>query len=263
MDGQIGLEQTPEEYINRLVEVFREVRRVLRNDGTLWVNISDSYAGSGKGWSGENSIGNQEKRQGFKQGVPYKSKLCKSKDLIGIPWMLAFALRNDGWYLRQDIIWQKPNPMPESVKDRCTKAHEYIFLLSKSSKYYFNHEEIKEDAVTKPVIRNKSKEGYQADYPKGKRFSDGDRVYGADGKRNKRSVWTVNTKPYKEAHFAVFPEALISPCVVAGCENGGIVIDPFFGSGTVGRVAKDNGRNFIGIDLNKDYCVIAENRVLS
>ena len=213
VDGQIGNEDTPEDYVNNLVEIFDEVKRVLREDGALWLNLGDGWA---------------NKRIGE----------IKQKDLIGIPWMVAFALRESGWYLRQDIIWSKGNPMPESVKDRCTKSHEYIFLLSKNRKYYYNYQAIKEPAVTKPTLRDKNKEGYQADYAKGDRFSKGERIYGADGMRNKRDVWNVNTKPCKEAHFATYPDTLIEPCVLAGCPEGGIVLDPFMGAGTTGMVAR-------------------------
>jgi DNA modification methylase len=184
----------------------------------------------------------------------------KTKDLIGIPWMLAFALRADGWYLRQDIVWSKPNPMPESVQDRCTKAHEYIFLLSKSHKYHFDHVAIKEPLKGEPETRDKNAEGYQADYSKGDRFSKGERVFGADGMANKRSVWTVNTKPYSGAHFAVFPTELIEPCILAGASLGGIVLDPFMGSGTTAQVAKDLGRQYIGCELNPEYGKLQKKR---
>ena len=237
VDGQIGNEDTPEDYVNNLVEIFDEVKRVLREDGALWLNLGDGWA---------------NKRIGE----------IKQKDLIGIPWMVAFALRESGWYLRQDIIWSKGNPMPESVKDRCTKSHEYIFLLSKNRKYYYNYQAIKEPAVTKPTLRDKNKEGYQADYAKGDRFSKGERIYGADGMRNKRDVWNVNTKPCKEAHFATYPDTLIKPCVLAGCPEGGIVLDPFMGAGTTGMVARKHGRNYIGIELNAEYIDIANKRIV-
>jgi DNA modification methylase len=185
----------------------------------------------------------------------------KTKDLIGIPWMLAFALRADGWYLRQDIIWQKPNPMPESVQDRCTKAHEYIFLLSKSHKYHFDHVAIKEPLKGEPETRDKNAEGYQADYSKGDRFSKGERVFGADGMANKRSVWTVTTKPYAGAHFAVFPSDLIEPCILAGAPIGGIVLDPFMGSGTTAQVAKHLNRQYLGCELNLDYKPLQDKRL--
>lgn len=265
VEGQIGLEETPEQYINKLVDIFHEVKRVLKDDGTLWVNIGDSYAGGAGRWGGSDFLSDKQiSNNGSLSQIPvskkWQHKTIKSKDLIGIPWMLAFALRADGWYLRQDIIWHKPNPMPESVTDRCTKSHEYIFLLSKSQKYYFDYEAIKEDAKTKPTKRNKHAEGYQADYAKGDRFSPGERVYGADGRRNKRDVWSVPVKPCKEAHFATFPEELIKPCILAGCEVDGVVLDPFFGSGTTGMVAQKYNRNYLGIELNPDYISIANKR---
>ena len=260
VDGQIGLEENPYQYVERLVNVFREVRRVLKDDGTLWLNIGDTYCGTGnKGNYKDPKYPNG--RNGQSVSKNRKIDGVKSKDLIGIPWMLAFALRDDGWYLRQDIIWHKPNPMPESVRDRCTKSHEYIFLLSKKPKYYFDYKAIQEDAVTGEAKRDKHSEGYQADYPKGDRFSKGERVYGKGGKRNKRDVWKIATKPYKEAHFAVFPELLIEPCILAGSKLNGIVLDPFFGSGTTGVVAKKFNREYIGIELNKEYIDIAKNRL--
>jgi DNA modification methylase len=231
-DAQIGLEKTPEEFVSKLVDVFREVKRVLRDDGTLWLNIGDSYNGSG-GQGTKPNIMSKEAAQG-RGGKAIKVDGIKHKDLIGIPWMLAFALRSDGWYLRQDIIWNKPNPMPESVQDRCTKAHEYIFLLAKSKKYYYDNESIKE------ISSSKSK-GYD--------------------KANKRSVWTVTTKPYSGAHFATFPTDLIEPCVKAGCPIGGTVLDPFSGAGTTGLVAQRHGRNAILCELNEGYAVIAEKRI--
>ena len=229
IDSQIGLEDTPDAYVAEMVALFREVWRVLADDGTLWLNLGDSFA--------------------------------KEKQLLGIPWRVAFALQADGWYLRSDIIWHKPNPMPESVTDRPTKSHEYVFLLSKSPKYYYDHEAIKEQATTPPTVRNKNKEGYQADYAGGDRFSPGERVYGADGKRNKRDVWTITTKPFKGAHFAVMPEALVEPCVLAGSAEGDTVLDPFTGSGTVAVVANRHGRNFVGTELNPEYAQIAYERI--
>lgn len=249
-DGQIGLEETPEEYIKAMVEVFRCVWDVLEDDGTLWLNIGDSYAGN-------NSRASNNGRAGFgnarEKVVNRTGDGLKTKDLIGIPWMLAFALRADGWFLRQDIIWHKPNPMPESVQDRCTKAHEYIFLMSKSQKYYYDHEAIKEPLKGEPETRDKNAEGYQADYSKGDRFSKGERVFGADGMANKRSVWSVPVKPYTGAHFAVFPSELIEPCILAGAPVGGIVLDPFMGSGTTAQVSQDLGRQYIGCELNPAY----------
>ena len=271
VDGQIGLEETPEEYIKKLTEVFHEVKRVLKSDGTLWVNIGDSYWGPGsRGYDFEGKMSEASKlQQGSKGTISLQNipKLTgnvngyKNKDLIGIPWMLAFSLRADGWYLRQDIIWHKSNPMPESVKDRCTKSHEYIFLLSKSSQYHFDYEQIQEDAVCKDDRR--------ADM--GRLEYDGKRANGTDDKaqqsfvkivdkRNKRDVWNINVQPIKEAHFATFPERLIEPCILAGCREEGIVLDPFFGSGTTGRVAERLGRKWVGIELNPKYVEIAEKR---
>ena len=259
-DGQIGLEETPEEYIAAMVEVFRCVWGVLEDDGTLWLNIGDSYCGTGsKGdWVDPK---NPNGRNGQSVSKTQKLNGYKSKDLIGIPWMLAFALRADGWYLRQDIIWHKPNPMPESVQDRCTKSHEYIFLLSKSSKYYYDHDAIKEPLKGEPQTRDKNAEGYQADYAHGDRFSKGERVFGADGMANKRSVWSIATKPYAGAHFAVFPTDLIEPCILAGAPLGGVVLDPFMGSGTTAQVAQNLGRKYIGCELNLDYEPLQKKRL--
>lgn len=263
IDEQLGLEDTPEEYIKNMVEVFRCVWDVLEDDGTLWVNIGDSYCNS-NGFARASPEYQREGRNNMPANDRKLDKLhatgLKTKDLIGIPWMLAFALRADGWYLRQDIIWSKPNPMPESVQDRCTKAHEYIFLLSKSHKYHFDHVAIKEPLKGEPETRDKNAEGYQADYSKGDRFSKGERVFGADGMANKRSVWTVNTKPYSGAHFAVFPTELIEPCILAGAPLGGIVLDPFMGSGTTAQVAQDLGRQYIGCELNPEYGKLQKKR---
>jgi DNA modification methylase len=263
IDEQIGLEDTPDDYIKNMVEVFRCVWDVLEDDGTLWVNIGDSYCNS-NGFARASPEYQREGRNNMPANDRKLDKLhatgLKTKDLIGIPWMLAFALRADGWYLRQDIVWSKPNPMPESVQDRCTKAHEYIFLLSKSHKYHFDHVAIKEPMKGEPEARDKNAEGYQADYSKGDRFSKGERVFGADGMANKRSVWTVNTKPYSGAHFAVFPTELIEPCILAGAPLGGIVLDPFMGSGTTAQVAQDLGRQYIGCELNPDYGKLQKKR---
>jgi DNA modification methylase len=239
---QIGLEKNPDEFIAELVDVFREIKRVLRDDGTLWVNMGDSYAGGIKGGD-------------------LKSSGLKSKDLVGIPWMLAFALRADGWYLRQDIIWHKPNPMPESVRDRCTKAHEYVFLLSKSDKYYFDAEAMKEPSagLGKTKIRFGGKKYGDSDDPKHATKSGNE--YTDSGTRNKRSVWSVTAKPFKGAHFATFPPDLIEPCILAGCPEGGVVIDPFFGAGTTGLVAQRHGREWIGCELNPEYAIIAQTRI--
>lgn len=257
---QLGLEETPEEFVDNLVKVFREVKRVLRDDGTVWLNLGDSYSSGGR-----TTTTNQTLRGDKDYGVtrPKPSKGIKPKDLIGIPWRVAFALQADGWYLRQDIIWRKPNPMPESVKDRCTKAHEYIFLLSKSPKYYFDNEAIKEDAVRSGTIpKGKKYSGELADKNIGNRHTrETLNEKPVADKRNKRSVWTVTTKPFKGAHFATFPPDLIEPCVLAGCPKGGTVLDPFGGSGTTGIVANNHNRNAILIELNEDYINLANKRI--
>lgn len=292
VDGQIGLEKSPEEYIEKLVEIFREVKRVLKKDGTLWVNVGDSYAGSGKGRvkGGVAKMENFGKVQlsnaGTINGILHKTQCdsCKPKDLIGILWMLAFALRADGWYLRQDIIWAKPNPMPESVRDRCTKSHEYIFMFSKSPRYYYDSESIKEDSVSydkRPSALQRAREKDYATKDRlnpeaylktrygGKKYTENPdafyrtksgNAYDYRPKRNKRDVWTVTTKPYKGAHFATFPPDLIEPCVLAGCPEGGTVLDPFAGSGTTGMVAKKHGRDFVLIELNEEYVKLCEDR---
>jgi DNA modification methylase len=266
VDGQIGLEETPEKYVEKLVDIFKEVSRVLKDDGTIWLNIGDSYAGNG-GHKDKNNIGDKQQTNNGSLGNTYRSpgKIgLKKKDLIGIPWMLAFALRESGWYLRQDIIWHKPNPMPESVKDRCTKAHEYIFLFSKSEKYYFDSEAIKEPftsagehAKRKRIVKSTGNSEESTKSMDGGHNMLGDPQNG----RNKRSVWTVSTKPYKGAHFATFPPDLIEPCILAGCPENGIVLDPFAGSGTVGEVAKKNGRDFILIELNQNYKTLIDSRI--
>jgi len=270
VEGQIGLERTPEEYVDKLVQVFREVRRVLRDDGTLWLNLGDSYNGSG-GAGGDYNPG------GLKEGQPKypgrKVPGLKPKDLIGIPWMVALALRNDGWYLRSDIVWHKPNAMPESVTDRPTRAHEYIFLLSKSPKYYYDYEAIKEPAAydgRKDTLLKGSPK-YEKDVLPGQvghsmaakgheRWKKNER---GEYVRNKRSVWTVPTKPFPEAHFAVYPPALITPCILAGCPVGGTVLDPLAGSGTTLLVATQHHRKSIGIELNPEYIEIAKRRLNS
>lgn len=256
VDGQIGLEETPEEYVNKLVEVFREVKRVLREDGTLWLNLGDSYAGSGKGPEGNLNKG-MEQRHLEDKSKPYKSKLIKPKDLIGIPWLVAFALRSDGWYLRSDIIWHKPNPMPESVTDRPTKSHEYIFLLSKSAKYYYDSDAIKEKTLTQDNT-DRDRDTTKLNNTPGRTHMAGLKTNNYE-MRNKRSVWTVTTTPFKEAHFATFPPKLIEPCILAGSQKDGIVLDPFMGSGTTAMVAIQNNRNYIGFELNPEYINIADN----
>ena len=259
-DKQIGMEQTPEEYIEQLVDVFRSVRDVLTDDGTLWLNIGDTYYNY-------RSDGNYPKQtvSRTKQDLPDFSPVrgnklhnLKSKDLIGIPWMLAFALRADGWWLRQDIIWNKPNPMPESVKDRCTKSHEYIFLLSKSKHYFYDNEAIKE-----PVKQDWG----ERDRTSGKYHNPGTGLQPHSGltksydRKNKRSVWTVTNKPYKGAHFACFPPDLIEPCILAGSEENDIVLDPFMGSGTTAMVAKKHNRNYLGCELHEDYASLQTDRI--
>lgn len=285
VDGQMGLEKTPNEYVDGMVEVFQQVRRVLRGDGTLWLNLGDSYAtGAGKGRNDTNNKGNRgtETRE---TTCPNRMKLpgLKPKDLCGIPWRVAFALQADGWYLRQDIIWAKPNPMPESVTDRCTKSHEYVFLLSKSEQYYYDAVAIKEQAID--PAREQRCEGQnayrgQAEIrPRGavkKRksqrrgeFNGETEAMAATGQnafravtdtRNKRSVWIIATQPYKEAHFATFPRALITPMILAGCPAGGTVLDPFGGSGTTGEVSESLGRNSILIELNPTYIDLQKRR---
>ncbi len=270
--GQLGLEKSPDEYVKSMVEVFQCVRDVLADDGTLWLNLGDSYAGyhgnknseiptsSTNGWT--NGY-NENKRVG---GKPQDIGL-KPKDLIGIPWRVAFALQADGWYLRQDIIWSKPNPMPESVTDRCTKAHEYIFMLTKKERYYYDHEAVKEPAVSTD-IRKFTDNGADKQRGHGRkhagfngRYADKIAEQGVPETRNRRSVWTVATRPYKGAHFATFPETLIEPCILAGAPLGGIVLDPFMGSGTTAAVAKKHGRQYLGCELNPDYGVLQQERL--
>ena len=286
-DGQIGLEETPEKYIERLCEVFSEVRRVLTPEGTLWLNIGDSYNG--------NKVGNTEvvKNKKVSESNDFHKKLwggAKPKDLIGVPWMLAFSLRSQGWYLRQDIIWQKPNPMPESVTDRCTKSHEYIFLMSKSQKYYFDYEAIQEPCADqsrtnyacgnrtnginkdrndndfgersknwKPRTKNCQYDGQKPNsFHLSRENGEPDKEYYV---RNKRDVWSVNVKPCSEAHFATYPFELIKPCILAGCPENGIVLDPFMGSGTTAIVARSLNRNYLGVELNPEYIKIAHKRL--
>ena len=299
-DEQIGLEETPEDYIERLVTLFREIRRVLKKEGTCWVNLGDSYNSTPSGntdkWIEENRdrISWRKMQKGEERPQQRKSGLVrglKPKDLIGIPWMFAFAMRNDGWWLRQDIIWHKPNPMPEAVKDRCTKSHEYIFLFSKSEKYYFDYEAIQEEAVTQADPRIGKRVEYDG-MRKGQEGT-GNRAFVAlktkpktkncqyDGQRpntmhlrreeglpdeeyvvrNKRDVWSVNVRPNNEAHFATYPQMLIQPCILAGSPQGGVVLDPFMGSGTTGIVARKLGRKYVGIELNPEYQKMAERRI--
>jgi DNA modification methylase len=273
-DAEIGGEETPEQYVQKMVEVFREVRRILRDDGTLWLNLGDSYATTSGGMEqlrkmGEDTpaYGKIKYAEGYK-GVSQKGKAgakregLKHKDLIGIPWRVALALQADGWYLRQDIIWNKPNPMPESVTDRCTRSHEYIFMLTKQPKYYYDHEAIKEPCTSKGggscFGKISMKEQATSSGQQSRRYERPD--YSLTGK-NRRSVWTVTTKAYKGAHFATYPKDLIEPCVLAGCPAGGTVFDPFTGSGTTAVVALTHGRNYIGTELNPEYVKLAEARI--
>jgi len=269
VENQMGLEPTPAEYVEQMVAVFREVRRVLRDDGTLWLNLGDSYASSTKGSGGSNP--DTSPKQAWKgaengQGFDVRRIACglPDKNLIGIPWRVAFALQADGWYLRQDIIWHKPNPMPESVRDRCTKAHEYIFLLSKSPTYYFDWQAMQEPATNRPPGNKKpTKAGREYLVAEGEQHRTASNLHNIEARetRNRRSVWTVTTKPFKEAHFATFPPDLIEPCVLAGCPPNGTVLDPFFGAGTTGLVCQRTGRNAIGIELNPEYYDIAAKRL--
>lgn len=242
-EGQIGLEATPQEYLERLVLAFREVRRVLRKDGTLWIVIGDSYCR-------KNRVG------------------LKNKDLMGLPWALAFALRRDGWYLRQDIVWHKPNAMPEGVRDRCTRSHEYIFLLSKEARYYYAADAVREPFIT--PARTGERRSYKPGCASSFDLTSGHLPQKGNFAglplnplgRNKRDVWTVPSSSFQGAHFAVFPEKLVEPCVLAGSPKGGVVLDPFMGSGTTGAAAKRLGRNFVGIDISPDYCIMAAKRLL-
>jgi len=260
VDSQIGLEQTPDEYVAEMVAVFREVRRVLKDDGTLWLNLGDSYSGSGKGPAGNLGAKHNERHLEHKHSAIVPEGL-KPKDLIGIPWRVAFALQADGWWLRQDIIWHKPNPMPESVTDRCTKAHEYLFLLTKSAKYRFDHHAIQEPAKWSDDKRaGKGRLTYDGKR-QGEQGTGQEAFVAIKDMRNRRSVWTVATKPFRGAHFATFPPQLIEPCILAGCPEEGTVLDPFFGAGTTGLVAQRHNRRWIGCELNPEYAEIARKRI--
>lgn len=293
VEGQIGLESSVEEYIQKLVDIFNEIKRVLKPNGTLWLNIGDSYNGSGKSRNADGQVGKlnsdiQSSNKGIQKGRLSKTSVAylKPKDLIGVPWMLAFALRKEGWYLRQDIIWEKPNCMPEAVKDRCTNCTENIFLLSKSRTYYFDNEAIKEPCVgfdkssprgSKGALtlnagrrkgNNKSFRGGGV-YTNNRSFNNSadkskatvGNVPNETGLRNRRNVWKISTQGCKEAHFATFPERLAELCLLAGCPENGTALDPFCGSGTVGVVSKRQNKNFIGIDINSDYCELSKRRI--
>lgn len=261
MDDQIGLEDTPEEFIENMVEVFREIKRVLKNDGTVWLNLGDSYnSQTGSGFNTNKNEGQNHRIKELQktQGSLVKKISLKPKNLVGIPWRVALALQADGWYLRQDIIWHKPNPMPESVTDRCTKSHDYIFLLSKSAKYFYDADAIREPAQDWGTRdRSQLRSGTQDELLKHRGLKDAN--FAEIGK-NRRSVWTINTQSYKEAHFAVFPPKLPELCIKAGSSEGDVVLDPFFGSGTTGWVAQRLKRKWIGIELNPEYIKIAEKR---
>jgi DNA modification methylase len=270
VDGQIGLEPTPAEFVEQIVGVMREVRRVLRDDGTLWLNLGDSYAGS---WGAQARPGGTLSAQQIaaapkatRTGSLTKTPGLKPKDLIGIPWRVAFALQADGWWLRQDIIWHKPNPMPESIKDRCTKAHEYLFLLAKSERYYWNADAMQETATGRDAgnLTHKHVERVELEVAAGnhrERTKLGLTAIAGTESRNRRSVWSVATEPFAEAHFATFPPALIEPCIKAGCPEGGTVLDPFGGAGTTGLVADGLQRHAVLIELNPAYIDIARRRI--
>jgi DNA modification methylase len=259
-DGQIGLESSPDEYVAEMVGVFREVRRVLRDDGTLWLNIGDSYCSTAPGTRNAPQPKGSTGQPGQWANVrPKTPQGMKPKDLIGIPWLLAFALRADGWYLRQDIIWHKPNPMPESVRDRCTKAHEYVFLMSKSERYWFDAAAIAEPAVYDGAQKSQKRGEFGGKYVQPGR--EAFRAVSADGTRNRRSVWSIASQPFADAHFATMPPALADLCIRAGCPEGGTVLDPFGGAGTTGLVADRLQRNAILIEINQDYAAMADGRV--
>lgn len=292
MDAQIGLEATPEEYVSEMVSLFREARRVLKDDGVFWLNIGDSYAGSGKGGNPPDSEHQKQKtnkgsligdtaREAAVTNITRKTfEGIKAKDLIGIPWMLAFALRSDGWYLRQDIIWSKPNPMPESVRDRCTKAHEYVFMLTKSARYLYDAEAISEEA-TYAGLEGQDSSGFKDPASFAGKHGKKDKQRGhsrrhagfnerwdkmtkeeqGSGRRNKRSVWSIATRPFSEAHFATMAPELARICIMAGCPLGGTVLDPFGGAGTTALVADQLQRNAVIIELNPEYVSIAHRRI--
>jgi len=287
VDYQLGLESTPEQYVAGMVDVFREVRRVLRNDGTLWLNLGDTYNAynGGAGPGSKLSKNKTEQRPKLPTGFGLQDKSLKPKDLIGIPWRVALALQADGWWLRQDIIWSKPNPMPESVTDRCTKGHEYVFLFAKSKRYYFDAKAISETAVTPDTAacnqwgrpedtplgqRPNKRPGRRVNPIGGKKYNDSTNPqhrtksnddYTSNGRRNRRSVWTIASQPCNEAHFATMPPELARLCILAGCPTGGTVIDPFSGAGTTGLVASNLNRKYVGIELNPGYAAMSRRRI--
>lgn len=250
-DNQIGLEQSPKEYVDQMVSVFRQVHRILADDGVLWLNLGDTYAGNNSRASNNGRAGYGNERETVVSRIPDG---LKPKDLVGIPWRVALALQDDGWWLRQDIIWHKTNPIPESVTDRCTKAHEYMFMLTKSSRYYFDNK-----AIAEPAKYAGDNRGARGDSRRGTMMNS---INGATGEtKNKRSVWTISTKPFKGAHFAVMPEALVEPPILATSRPGDTVFDPFTGAGTVAMVALRHGRNFVGTEINPEYAQIAYKRI--
>jgi DNA modification methylase len=270
VSGQVGLEDSAADFVETMRAVFSDVRRVLRRDGTLWLNLGDSYAGGGnyRGINSENTLTSKQRSNRGATGVSQqlgalgKDAGCGPKNLVGIPWLVAFALRADGWLLRQDIIWSKPNPMPESVRDRCTKAHEYLFLLSKSERYYYDGEAVAEEGTGRSAGNAGHVKGAGKDDPFFRTREGFAAVADKEWTtRNKRSVWEVATQPFPDAHFATFPPALIEPCILAGCPKGGTVLDPFGGAGTTALVADRNGRDCILIELNPEYAEMAERRI--
>ena len=263
VSGQLGLESTPDAYVASMVAVFREVWRVLREDGTLWLNLGDSYASQGGPEPAQTKWQVQGASDGQNGGRSRTAGSLKPKDLVGIPWRVAFALQADGWYLRSDIIWSKPNPMPESVQDRPTKAHEYLFLLTKNARYYYDAAAITEPSIHagKVVTNDAGKNGQMGVFGQTRTgFMKPEGVTVAEN-RNIRSVWTIATQPYPEAHFATFPEKLVEPCILAGSRPGDLVLDPFAGSGTVGVVSRKLARRFVGVELNAAYCQLARARM--
>jgi len=269
MQGQIGLEKSPEDYVEKMVEIFRQVRRVLKPSGTCWLNLGDTYAGGKRGTSSSGKIYVSQKQSTNAGSIIPPMEIppgLKPKDLCGIPWRVAFALQGDGWWLRQDIVWHKKNPMPESVRDRCVKAHEYIFLLTKSDRYFFDYRAIQEKAVEPNSARPRMGQGANTIYRQKRQECKRPRernqtMQQEQGKKNRHSVWTVSLQPFPEAHFATFPERLIEPCLLAGCPEGGVVLDPFMGSGTTAVVACRYGRHYCGIEINPDYIAIAQKRI--
>lgn len=267
-EGQLGLEKTPAEYVQNMVLVFAEMRRILKDDGVLWLNLGDSYASFRDGMATPDTTRGDSTGTLVPKGLAsnraassFSGTNIKHKDLVGIPWRVAFALQDDGWYLRQDIIWHKPNPMPESVRDRCTKSHEYLFMLTKNSKYYFDNQAIKEPSAGLGTTKIRFGGNKYGDSDDPKHATKSGNEYTDTGLRNKRSVWTISPKPFKGAHFAVMPEELCIPPILASTKVGDTVFDPFTGSGTVAVVALRNGRNYVGVELNPDYVEIAAKRI--